>query len=85
VHVEPSHWLHEISILQNYSSPFLAYANTPIVNWGYLFIYLFFSYYYFDPPLFLMMTFPFNSHTWLLECHQMVIEVFWSTISRLDI
>jgi hypothetical protein len=50
--VEPSHWLHEISILQNYSSPFLAYANTPIVNWGYLFIYLFvfFLLLFWSPP-----------------------------------
>jgi hypothetical protein len=33
VHAEPSHWLHEISIFQNSSSPFLAWANTPIINW----------------------------------------------------
>jgi hypothetical protein len=39
VHAEPSHWLHEISVFQNCLSPFLASANTPIINWGYLFIY----------------------------------------------
>jgi hypothetical protein len=39
VHAEPSHWLHEISMFQNCSSPFLAGANnTPITNWGYLFL-----------------------------------------------
>jgi hypothetical protein len=37
VHAEPSHWLHEISMFQNCSSPFLALSNTPIINWGYLF------------------------------------------------
>ncbi len=37
MHAEPSHWLHEISISKNYSSPFLAWANTPIINWGYLY------------------------------------------------
>jgi hypothetical protein len=37
VHAEPSHWLHEISMFQNCSSPLLAWANTPIINWGYLF------------------------------------------------
>jgi hypothetical protein len=39
VHAEPSHWLHEISVFQNCLSPFLASANTPIINWEYLFIY----------------------------------------------
>ncbi len=39
MHAEPSHWLHEISVFQNCLSPFLASANTPIINWGYLFIY----------------------------------------------
>jgi hypothetical protein len=36
VQAEPSHWLwlHEISMFQNCLSPFLARANTPIVNWG---------------------------------------------------
>jgi hypothetical protein len=24
--------------LENCSSPFLAWANTPIINWGYLFV-----------------------------------------------
>jgi hypothetical protein len=33
---EPS--LHEISISKNRSSPFLAWDNIPIINWGYLFI-----------------------------------------------
>jgi hypothetical protein len=33
-----SHWLHEISVFQNCSSPFFAWANTPIMNWGYSFI-----------------------------------------------
>jgi hypothetical protein len=37
-HAEPSHWLHEISMCQNCSSPFLAWANTPIIVRGYLFI-----------------------------------------------
>ncbi len=37
MHAEPSHWLHEISMFQNRSSPFLALINTPIINWGYLF------------------------------------------------
>jgi hypothetical protein len=37
VHAEPYHWLHEISMFQNCSSPLLAWANTPIINWGYLF------------------------------------------------
>jgi len=40
VHAEPSHWLHEISMFQNCSSPFLAWANTPIINWGYLFDFI---------------------------------------------
>ncbi len=39
VHAEPSHWLHEIFMFQNCLSPFLDLANTPIINWGYLFIY----------------------------------------------
>jgi len=84
MHAKPSHWLHEIFIFQNCSSPFLAYVNTPIVNWGYLFICLFFSYSSFDPHLFLMMAFPCNNHTWPLECRRMVIEFFWSTMSHLD-
>jgi hypothetical protein len=29
---------------QNCSSPFLAWANTPIINWGYLFIGYYFTY-----------------------------------------
>jgi hypothetical protein len=40
VHAEPSHWLHGISMFQNCSSPFLAWANTPIINWGYLFDFI---------------------------------------------
>jgi hypothetical protein len=39
MHAEPSHWLHEIFIFQNYLSPIVAWANNPIINWGYLFIY----------------------------------------------
>jgi hypothetical protein len=34
VHAEPSHWQHEISMFQNCSSPFLAWANTLIINRG---------------------------------------------------
>jgi hypothetical protein len=37
MHAEPSHWLHEISMFQNYLSPVLAWANNPIINQGYLF------------------------------------------------
>jgi hypothetical protein len=31
-HAEPSHWMHEIFYFQNCSSPFLAWANTTIMN-----------------------------------------------------
>jgi len=31
-HTKPSHWLHEISMFQNCSSPLLAWANSPIIN-----------------------------------------------------
>ncbi len=41
VHVKPPHWLHKISIFQNYLSPFLAWANTPIINWGFYYFYFF--------------------------------------------
>ncbi len=37
VHAEASHWLQGISMFQNCSSTFLAPANTPIINGGYLF------------------------------------------------
>ncbi len=37
MHTEPSHWLHKISI-SNTLSPFLAWANTPIINHGYLLV-----------------------------------------------
>jgi hypothetical protein len=36
-HAEHSHWLHEILFFQNCLSPFLAWANSPIINWGYFF------------------------------------------------
>jgi hypothetical protein len=39
-HAESSYWLHENFYFQNCLSPFLAWANDPIINWGYLFIYL---------------------------------------------
>ncbi len=39
MHAKPSHWMHEISIFKkNCSSPFLAWTNSPIINWGYLLI-----------------------------------------------
>jgi hypothetical protein len=41
VHAEPYHWLHEISIFQTCSSPFLAWANTPPIIKGGVLIYLF--------------------------------------------
>ncbi len=63
VHVKPPHWLHKISIFQNYSSPFLAWANTPIINWGfyYYYYYYYFLFFFWSPPLFpfLLAFFPF--------------------------
>jgi len=41
VHVEPSHWLHEISISKTVHHHFSPGLITPIINWGYVFIYLF--------------------------------------------
>jgi hypothetical protein len=36
VHAEPSHWLHEISMFRNCSSPFLAWTNYPHYKLGVL-------------------------------------------------
>jgi hypothetical protein len=66
VHAEPSHWLHEISIFQNSSSPFLAWANTPIINWGYLF-HLWISSTGLPPKFNLFFLLGAMSHFWLVH------------------
>ncbi len=56
-HAEPSHWLPWNFYFQNCLSPFLAWVNTSIINWGYLFIHISYlldemppKYFYFFSP-----------------------------------
>jgi hypothetical protein len=40
VHAERSHWLHGISISKTVPPPLLVWANTSIINWGYLLFFI---------------------------------------------